>query len=309
MKSSHSKVAIRCGCGSGARQVLLLGSCGWRIAFTNCPEVVEGIEAILTGWNIRRISASSKLQVHAEIERKPSGFRWRSEAMPHPHLWYTEPPATSFDVVCDLHDVFFDWFLKQHPQFLCLHAAAVRVGDALVGFPSAHRAGKTTLCMALAALGQLVYGDDALLIEPNENLGVALGIAPRLRRPLAANLGDSVLKFAAARKGPADRRWQYARLAKNEMAPHGERAPIKALLVLERKRGYRAEIQTVTRSDMLRGLILQNFADRVPPVRVVDRLLSIARRAGCYRLLFEDVCTAARLVISTFGATSQFAAA
>src|SRR5947209_2721729 len=175
--------------------VLALGAFGWTIAFTDCPAVVEGLEAILTGWRLRRLPSAAGLRPDARVRRTRAGFAWQSDRMPKPELWDEHPPGSAMQVVCDVHDVLFDWFLKANPRHVCLHGAAVRIGAGLVCFPSVQRAGKSTLCVALAARGHAVYGDDVVAIEPGQSRGAAFGIAPRLRKPLPQAVGARLRRF------------------------------------------------------------------------------------------------------------------
>src|SRR5260370_26555023 len=49
--------------------VLALGTFGWTIAFTDCPEVVEGLEAILSGWRFRRLRAAPPQRRDSHVAR------------------------------------------------------------------------------------------------------------------------------------------------------------------------------------------------------------------------------------------------
>jgi hypothetical protein len=283
-------------------QVLSFGACGWRMAFTGCGDVADGVKDILRGWNIREFPQGVTPRPHAHITRTKSGrYLWRSERMPRPALWDSDPPTTPMNVIRDVHDVIFDWFLKEHPGHLCLHAAAVHLGDGVVCFPSTHKAGKSTLSVALAASGQVVYSDDVLPIEPNSNHAKALGIAPILRRPLPKNVGAAFRDFVATRKGPHNRGWVYVRLGEDEIAPFGETAPIEALVLLDRKDRGRATLEPLIKSEALKEVILQNFADQVPPVEILDRLLLVTRRAQCCRLQFARPADAAKLLLDSYG--------
>ena len=281
-------------------QFVSFGACGWRIAFTNCADVVEGLTSILRGWSIR-VHYRSEKPPHVHLKRTPAGrYIWRSACMSRPALWNIDPPSSTMNVIRDVHDVFFDWFLKANPHHLCLHGAAVRIGDGLVCFPSTHKAGKSTLCVAFAAAGQTVYCDDVLPIEPRRDCGMAMGIAPILRMPLPAQIGPSLREFVATRKGPANKGWCYVRLGEDEIAPFGENAPMRALVFLDRKGRGQAKFEPVSKAEMLKELILQNFADQVPPVAVLDRLLSITQTAQCCRLRFDRITDAVGLLIDTF---------
>jgi hypothetical protein len=285
--------------------LLSFQSAGWTIAFTRCPEVVDGLTSILHGWGVRRIARSPRRKVHAQITKTASGYRWRSDSMPKPAPWSKRAPASTMEAVWDLHDVFFDWWLKENPRHLCIHGAAVHISDGLVCFPSVTRAGKSTLCVQLVLSGRLVYCDDVLPIEPRSNRGMAMGIAPILRKPVPRNLGSAFINFVAERRGPSNKNWTYVTLRDGEIAPFLDLAPIKGLVLLERDSRRGAELEAVSRSDMLKEIILQNFASAVPPGQILDRLLQIVECAECYRLRYGRTSSAARLLEDTFGRRSR----
>jgi len=272
----------------------------WTLAFTDCPDVVDGLETILHGWKYRRIPHPAR-RPDARVTKTPRGYVWHSAKLPKPAPWDRRPPTTAMSVINDVHDVFFDWFLEQRPGYLCLHGAAVRIGSGLVCFPSVHGAGKSTLCVALAALGEKVYCDDVLPIEARSNRGVAMGIAPLLRKPLPSELGARILRFVAGRAGPSDRRWQYVVLKDGEIAPFGELADIRALVLLERKARSAAKLTPLGKNEMLKEILLQNFARDRPPAAILGRLLRITERAACYRLRYGRIADAAVTVREALG--------
>jgi len=287
--------------------VLALGAFGWTLAFTHCPAVVEGLEAILTGWRLRRLPSARAQRADAQVKKTARGFAWASKCMPNPALWDAHPPVSAMHVLCDVHDVLFDWFLQKHPRHLCLHGAAVRIGAGLICFPSVQKSGKSTLCVALAARGHPVYGDDVLAIEPRQSRGAAFGIAPRLRKPLPQAFGARLLRFVRERAGPSDRRWVYVTLRAGELAPLGEAAPIAAFVLLERgarreggRRPRGAKLEPVAKSEMLEEILLQNFARKLPPAEILDRLLRLVERVPCYRLRYGSLAAAARLIERRF---------
>ena len=100
-------------------------------------------------------------------------------------------------------------------------------------------------------------------------------------------------------------RWVYVRLGRGELAPFGDRAPIKAFVRLRRKNLGSAKLEPVTKSQMLKELVLQNFADQVPPVQILDRLLSITEAAQCCQLQFDTIGDAAKLLVDKFGSAAR----
>jgi hypothetical protein len=276
---------------------LSLSATGWTIAFTECPDVVGGLEAILHGWGLRRIARGAP---DAEITRICEGYVWESAERPKPVMWDRKPPGTAMNVISDVHDVMFDWFLADHPDLLCLHAGAVDLGRGLLCFPSVGRAGKSTLCVALTERGHHFYCDDVLPIDPQSLSGIAMGIAPLLRKPLPRTLGKKLARFIAERKGPSSRYWTYLRLSRREIAPHGDRKPILALVLLERRKSSQAELFPVRKSEMLKEAILQNFGARATPGMILDNLAKLIESRDCYRLIYDDVNEAADLLGARF---------
>src|SRR5215467_12976785 len=61
----------------------------------------------------------SKKPPHVHLKRTPAGrYIWRSACMSRPALWNSDPPTSTMNVIRDVHDVFFDWFLKANPHHL-----------------------------------------------------------------------------------------------------------------------------------------------------------------------------------------------
>jgi hypothetical protein len=276
---------------------LSLGATGWTIAFADCPDVVAGLEAILYGWDLNRDGDGA---ADAKVTRRGRGYSWESAVRPKPKMWDRKPPRTAMNVISDIHDVLFDWFLADHPDLLCLHAGAVDMGQGLLCFPSVGKAGKSTLSVALIERGYSLFGDDVLPIAPGSLDGLAMGIAPLLRKPLPQTLDRRLELFIADREGPSSRDWTYLRLARDEIAPHGERKPIEALILLERRARARAELVPVGKSEMLREAILQNFGSREAPGNVLDALSRLVDARGRHRLVYDDLNEAADLLERRF---------
>jgi hypothetical protein len=137
--------------------------------------------------------------------------------------------------------------------------------------------GKSALCMALAAHGQTIFCDDVLPIEPRADRGFAIGIAPRLRKPLPGTLGSRLLRFIAERTGPADRQWVYVKLGEGELAPLGDVAPIKAFVLL-RRGTRRTRLEHVSKNEMLEAPVCQIHRDENNDVFLLIDGMKIAKR-------------------------------
>lgn len=203
-------------------------------------------------------------------------------------------------VVCEVHDVCIDWYLAKNSDYLCLHGAAVRVGNGLVCFPSQGKAGKSTLIAHLAALGQRIFCDDVLGIEPSRNKGTSLGLPPRLRAPLPRRTSKLIRNFIACQRGYADKQWIYLAFNPSLLARFGESAPIKAFVFLNRQSIKSPSLEPVLASQILKELIAQNIARKIPPRDIFDRLYALATTRPGYQLTYSDPLDAASFLIEKF---------
>jgi hypothetical protein len=217
-------------------------------------------------------------------------------------LWLEETAydTTAVGAACCLSIDLVRAFVDEDPSLLCLHCAAIEIAGKLIVFPNSVRAGKSTLVARLASLGLRVFADDALPIGGPREYGMALGIAPRLRWPLPRETSEDFCAFVAKSGGPRDRRYRYLALAPELLAPHGLRAPIGAIVMLDRRRTGDAALLPVARGACLQQLLEQNFASGAEPVATLDRLRTLLDHAGCFSLTYSDVEVAARVIRDRF---------
>jgi hypothetical protein len=281
---------------------LVLGATGWAIDFVGCREIAKETARILSGWQASLAQADwlPSVSPRAIITQRGARWTWRPIGASRPRFWLETPPLTPMHVVCEVHDVCIDWFLAKHADYLCLHGAAAKIGDGLVCFPSQGRAGKSTLIAHLAALDQRIFCDDVLGIEPSENEGVSLGLPPRLRAPLPRRVTTTVRSFIESQSGYAGKDWIYLTLEPRLLARLGETAPIKAFVFLERKNKGTPKLRPASPSYVLRELIAQNIARKIPPYEVFERLHSLATARPGYYLTYSDPLEAACFLIETF---------
>ncbi len=277
--------------------LLELAAAGWSISFTHCPEVAAGLESILHGWGLSHGATGAP---DATIVKTGAGYDWTSATRSKPVLWDERPPKTAMDAISDVHDVLFDWYLADHPDLLCLHAGAVDFGPGLVCLPSIRKAGKSTLSVALASRGFCFYCDDVLPVEPGSLDGIAMGIAPLLRKPLPPALGGELIGFIAKHAGPSSETRTYVCLGAGHTAPFERRKPIQALVLLDRRPTGRAALEPVAKPEMLREVVMQNFGARASPTLVLDSFATLIESRDCFRMIYDDVMDAADLLGERF---------
>jgi hypothetical protein len=282
------------------RRQVFLGPLSAPVRFTDCDDLLEHVRAILRGWSIDERPGGPRPVVR--LTRTRRGYRRVSRWRSRPSLAREKVRETVVGALCGFHFELIDWYAEEHPEQLCLHAAAAVLGDGLVVFPSVQKAGKSVLTVALAERGVRVFTDDVLPIHLATRRGIALGIVPRLRVPLPENATPRFRKFVAAHRGPGHRRRQYVALPDAVMAPLGATAPVRRIVLLERVAAGPARLEPLDPADALEALLLQNFTWSAGAPAVLEALHAIARDASCHRLVFARSDDAAALLQRDFAA-------
>jgi hypothetical protein len=203
-----------------------------------------------------------------------------------------EPVAhnTLVNAVCDLIAAAGRQRADEQPQEMCLHAAAVRIGKALVVFPAVRRAGKSSLTMALAAKGFQVFGDDVLPVASQTGappFGRAMGAPIRLRVPLPKGLPGWLLDHINAYRGPSNQ--QYVYVSPPEMASNGQEIPIGAFVNLVREDDCATEFSSMSPGILLRSLLKQNFARSATADLILADLFGLAENTPSFTLRYSNI--------------------
>ncbi|WP_135607017.1 hypothetical protein [Solemya velesiana gill symbiont] len=229
----------------------------------------------------------------------PDGFRRHSQWLKKESC-FRDP----VDAVCDFIVDLIHAYLSDKPELLCLHCAAVEFPEGLVLFPNTYRSGKSTLSAKLASRGLRLFSDDVLPLSIADRQGMALGILPRLRIPLPETADTHFKEYIDTHAGPANKRYHYSNLADTALAPLTEKAPIKGIVVLERTDEEPPSIIEANRGDMLKNVILRNFARQNTALNILDTLYALVEESACYVLKYNTLEEAANLLIEKF-ATSE----
>jgi hypothetical protein len=266
------------------------------VAFKACETLFPIFATVLRDWPMQNINSDSGSEPVIWLEKVSKHYERRSAWLPKPARF-----RDSVDAVCDLIVDFIHAYVAEQEKLLCLHGAAVELQSGLMVFPNTYRAGKSILSLRLVSLGARLFSDDVLPIEHQTNSGMALGILPRLRLPLPATAGPALTDFIEQRCGPQNKRYRYIRLSDNELARRGTKAPVAAITILKRSSGTKASLQPAPQSEIVRDMILRNFARQNPAIEIVDRLHAIVEQAQCYTLTYDTLDQAAAILENAFG--------
>jgi hypothetical protein len=105
----------------------------------------------------------------------------------------------------------------------------------------------------------------------------------------------------AGRGGPCDHRYRYLSLPPNLLSPFGERFPVGAFVVLDRRDGAATRLTSMSADEMLSRVISRNFADRPRPAEAVDRLARVMDARPCLHLAYAEPLDAAAVLQAEFG--------
>ncbi len=255
------------------------------VALENAALLVPMISEVLSHWPH---DASTIRTRRPFVTIRPSdGDDWSlalDEAPSSPRRW------NAVNVICDLVAEMAWERLRSDPALLCLHAAAVAFSGRLIIFPNTRRAGKSTMTAALAQLGHRIYSDDFLPVHVDAQsqtfLGIANGVAPRIRLPLPDSFSDTFHNWVQQDPGPSNKQYKY--LCRATIASGGEKMPLGAMVVLDRQSDPVApSLEAIPRSDALTSLITQNFARTQLSGEILKSMDALTRHLPVYRLTYH----------------------
>ena len=280
------------------------------IAVEGCPEVLDHLRRVLPFWPFEELD-------HAETDAEPFLTIRHSENRYHLTSPYLDAPKVirdAVDVACSVAAQLAQSGNRAHPDWLCCHTAAVEFSGQLVMLPAIHKTGKSTLTACLAAMDHRIFTDDYLPISVDDAgliHGISSGIAPRLRLPVPEDFSDTLKAYFAAHM--AVKGWQYGYLSMTPetLGKRGDRRPIGAVVLLDRdtEGNTLTSIEPASQADVLRRLIIQNFAREGNAARALKILHFISDTVPLYSLRYSNAEDAAKTLSAYFAGGQNLAEA
>lgn len=262
-----------------------LSAGGFAVAASLPDAVAELLAACLPGWRLAPDGgrgAPAEISVEAEAE----GFLVRNRLLAGGRF----AAGTALEAANAVAGAATGAWLRARPDWVQLHAAAVLLGERLTLLLGASGAGKSTLALECAAAGHRLFGDDRLAVAlpdgPGAPEGVALGVGPKLRRPLPAEASPALRRLAEERALHSAEAVDFLALPAAALAAPGERAPIGRLVLLERADGAAAELRPAEAAAVLRALLPNALAPGAGPEALLDWARRLAERLPCRRLRY-----------------------
>ncbi len=265
------------------------------VELIGCEELLPIFTNIFRDMEITRTDATGNQSSVISVEKSANGYRRVSPWLEKPVV-FTDP----LDAACDCTVDLIHAFVADNPGYLCLHTAAAKFNQGLVLFPSFYRTGKSTLSVHLASMGVQLFTDDALPVTADDNKAFVLGIYPRLRLPLPENVTEAFRAFVRNRAGVGNKGSCYIKLNTDELASYGTTASICGITILRRDETAPTKLEEVDKDEVVKEMILRNFARQNPALDIVDRICTIVDNAQCYKLTYTNLHEATKLLKNRF---------
>jgi hypothetical protein len=246
------------------------------IALPLDQRLLDALQVAAAGWSFKEVAAP-EAPTTVVLPLGESEYEVHSPA-------HEPTPASAVGAACCIMVDVVDDMITKRPATLWLHCGSVLLNGRLVIFPSHSK----------------VFGDDILPLAADDEKGVGLGIAPRLRLPLPASASEGFRRFVGARTGASDEQYAYLRLENAELARHGEEAALGAIVLLDRHDGESARFLPADRAAVLLTLVNQNFTSGEPADRLLARLHALMDRLPSMTLRYSDLDAAVDAIEAMF---------
>jgi Coenzyme PQQ synthesis protein D (PqqD) len=269
------------------------------LRLTGAEMILPVLQRVAFGWPHRAVTTDPHASPFFSITARAEGALLTCES----HIQGSAPRR--FDAVNAVCDAMVGLALAlpaEHPNLICLHAAAVAMNGRLVVFPNVQRAGKSTLSAALAQAGHALFSDDVVPLSFTRDghaKGYAMGIAPRLRLPLPEALGQGFRDWAEAVGGPRNRQYMYLALA--AQPPRGELLPLGAFVILDRQESpVDARLEPVGPDVAMDALLFQNFTRDRHSGDILRAIAATLADRPSFRLTYHNLDDAVACLGSQF---------
>lgn len=258
------------------------------LRLTGAEAILPVLHQVAFGWPSRIEAAKPQAIPFFSITAEAGDDLFTCES----HIQATQPRRfNAVNAVCDAIVALALALPAEHPDLICLHAAAVAMGGRLLVFPNVQRAGKSTLSVALARAGHALFSDDVVPLSFPAGGGArghAMGIAPRLRLPLPDALGEAFRGWVEGVGGPRNRQYLYLTLP--AQPPRGSVLPLGAFVILDRQDiPVDAVLEAVGPEVAMDALLFQNFSRDRHSGDILHVIAAVLSDRPAYRLSYHDL--------------------
>ncbi len=275
----------------------------WRFGSDDAPIFVENADLLLpylpyyiSGWPFGWADASAPPDVRIS-EEGAATFRVRSGGLGGTDLAFDNP----YDAAHSLADALVSIHVARRPDTVGLRAGAALIGSRLAVLIGNSLAGKSSVALHLAVLGHRFFADDQIALTlDSPPIGTCLGLTPKVQMPPPEDYGDAFRDFVDGFTALGGDGVAYLKLWDREAGTFGEAAPVRSLILLDRRLEARCDLVPATGSDLVRTLASSAFAPHIEAAALLRGLTALAEVAELYRLTFSSSREAACLMSARF---------
>lgn len=281
----------------------------WWIGPEDASVLVENAEAAmpylpyyLAGWTIKWAGETAPRPPDVRIvEHEDGTFQVLSFGPGGADFSFDNP----YDAANGMAGALISVFVGRDPTMICLHAGAAKIGDGLVIVVGDSFAGKSSVALHLAVLGNRFFGDDQIGVTiENPSRGLCLGLMPKVRLPLPDDCGDAFREFVDGYSSMQGDDMAYLKLWEGEAGEFGETAPVRALVFLDRMDAAAGavapELRSASRPELVKAMIRTAYAAHLDSAVLLAGLTRLADAAEAYHLRFTSSREAAALLSTEF---------
>ncbi|CAN0232861.1 unnamed protein product [Discosporangium mesarthrocarpum] len=277
----------------------------WWVGPDDDPVLVENAEAVMpylpyymAGWPLKWAGSAVDRAPDVKVVENPDGtFQVVSTGPGGADFSFDNP----YDAANGLAGGLISVFVSRDPKMVCLHAGAARVGDGLVVVIGDSFAGKSSVALHLAVLGNRFFGDDQIAVTlENPSQGMCLGLMPKVRLPLPEDCGDAFREFVDGYSSMQGDDMAYLKLWEGEAGTFGDTAPVRALVFLDRVESGESALRTASDPELVKAMVRTAFAPHIPSAGLLAGLTLLATAAEAYHLRFSSSRDAAGLLSRKF---------
>ena len=277
----------------------------WWVGPEDNPLLVENAEALMpylpyymAGWPLKWAGGVAERAPDIRVIENPDAtFQIVSTGPGGADFWFDNP----YDAANGLAGGLISVFVARDPTLVCLHAGAARVGDGLVVVIGDSLAGKSSVALQLAVLGNRFFGDDQIAVTlENPSRGMCLGLMPKVRLPLPEDCGDGFREFVEGYSSMQGEDMAYLKLWEGEAGTFGETAEVRALVFLDRTESGDTELHPASPPELVKAMVRTAFAPHISSTDLVAGLTRLAAATDAYHLRFSSSRDAAALLSGEF---------
>ncbi len=275
----------------------------WRFGPEDAPIFVENADLLLpylpyyiSGWPFGWAGAGDSPDVRIS-EAGAATFRIWSSVLGGTDFAFDNP----YDAANGVADALVSIHVARRPDTVCLHAGAALIGSGLVVVIGNSLAGKSSVALHLAVLGHRFFADDQIALTlDSPPVGTCLGLMPKVHMPPPKDCGDAFRDFVDGFTALGGDGVAYLKLWDRESGTFGETAPVRSLILLDRRIEARCDLVPATGSDLVRTVASTAFAPHIGAAALLRGLAALAEDVELYRLTFSSSREAASLLSARF---------